>query len=330
MIEVSKMIENGALNAFPLTSTQMAYMMGRSENQSFGGVATHAYYEITTHIDAKSVENAFNKIIKNQQMLRTAICDNGMQYILDETPYYEVKVDDYTDLSDFEQNQEIIKQRERMAQQVFPLNTWPMYELRMGKKNDGNYYMYVSIDLLIADGMSIMILFDEIISCCLDHKEAFSNEIDFKDYINFLNEEKNNQRYLKNRLYYENKIPEIPLAPDIQNKSDKITFSPHFARKEFYLTPNEWRAFQNNCEINNCSSTIVIASAYAFVLAHYCSQEEFSINFTATDRTHMKNKNISKMIGDFTTMMLVEISKKMFDFDDFWNCVKNVKKSFIN
>lgn len=57
----------------PLTSIQLAYLVGRNSEYEMGGVSTHAYYEVDTVLDIKDMERALNCLIKAQQIGRAHV-----------------------------------------------------------------------------------------------------------------------------------------------------------------------------------------------------------------------------------------------------------------
>jgi hypothetical protein len=87
------------IKKLPLTDVQFAYMFGRNSSIYLGGIATHFYAEFDTKLNPKRFEEALNKVIQRQEMLRAYICKDGTQVIMEEVPYYEVE---YTDLSKYD------------------------------------------------------------------------------------------------------------------------------------------------------------------------------------------------------------------------------------
>ena len=104
---------------FPLTDVQMAYLIGRNEGIALGGISTHGYYEILTHLNIRKLEESLNKVIEIQPMLRAIISKSGTQKILKEVPRYRISENDIRGYTDEEQENVIKTERQRMSHYVF-------------------------------------------------------------------------------------------------------------------------------------------------------------------------------------------------------------------
>ncbi|WP_449065132.1 TubC N-terminal docking domain-related protein [Planomonospora algeriensis] len=147
------------LDPFPLTDVQQAYLIGRNDAFGYGGVACHGYVEVAfAELDPERAQAAWRTLIGRHDMLRAVIHPDGHQNVLAEVPAYDVRV---ADLRGADPEEELAAIREEMAHKVYPPGAWPLFELRI-TRTDGGDLLHASIDLLIADYVSIQLLLAEL------------------------------------------------------------------------------------------------------------------------------------------------------------------------
>src|ERR671924_721059 len=80
---------------FPLTDVQSAYLLGRRDVFSYGGVACHGYGELAfDDLDLARMETAWQGLVDRHDMLRATIEPDGSQRVLPETPPIRIPVVD--------------------------------------------------------------------------------------------------------------------------------------------------------------------------------------------------------------------------------------------
>lgn len=90
---------NDGKDSFNLTDVQYSYFIGRSDDQTLGGVGCHAYIEIDgKDIDYKRLNDAWNKLQYRHPMLRARFTEDGKQEILDKPFSEEIEVFDLSNL----------------------------------------------------------------------------------------------------------------------------------------------------------------------------------------------------------------------------------------
>src|SRR5438876_9798054 len=74
---------------FPLTDTQQAYLLGRTDMFELGNVTTHAYFEFEGTIDTVRFSLAWQRLLERHDMLRAIILpDSGEQRVLADLPQW--------------------------------------------------------------------------------------------------------------------------------------------------------------------------------------------------------------------------------------------------
>nr|BFE70696.1 hypothetical protein GCM10020092_039970 [Actinoplanes digitatis] len=107
---------------FPLTDTQQAYWIGRSDAVELGSVGCHGYWEWeSSGLDVDRFRAAWSRVLDRHDMLRAVINPDGTQRILADLPEYEIPVLDLRDNDAVED--EAAKLREHLSHHVTPRPT---------------------------------------------------------------------------------------------------------------------------------------------------------------------------------------------------------------
>lgn len=278
---------------FPLTDLARAYFIGRSKAIAYGELGTHIYYEYKLEeIDVIRLENAFNKIIKRHPMLRSQICEDGTQHILDSVSYYYFEKYSCVNTVDFERvRNELIKPMDA--------NQWPYFRVAVincGKET----ILALKFDYLIIDALSYQIISDEWRKLYYGCNELNSIQIDYKDYILYLKELEQTEEYKRDMRYWIDRFsgginaPELPIK-ESDNHSTQLT---SYVGK---LTKENWEALKKISLRNGISMSGIMLSVYCEVLAMYSNSNRFIVNIPTFNRQQI-HKDVNNIVGTFTTI----------------------------
>lgn len=314
---------------FDLTEVQAAYLMGRQSTFEMGGISTHGYYELETTLDIKKFEQALNKVIQRQPMLRAIVYDDGRQQVLKETPYYPIVFNDYTALPSTEVTTKIEAERDRMSHFVFKNDSWPLFEFKACKVSATKNYLFVGFDLLIFDGSSMLILLREIMDY-YNQPELIKPEFEyhFSDYINSYQSIKKHETYKKDRDFWMNKVSDFPPSaklPLIQ-QPEKITKT-HFERVHKSYSKSQFQDLKQIAQTQGVTPSAILCTIFADILSKWSNQEELAINLTVFNR-YPFHPQVNDIIGDFTSVMPIEVNTT--SSPDFWYRVKHVQESLFD
>ena len=293
---------------FDLTDVQMAYLMGRNEHFTLGGISTHYYGEFDINQDIETFNKNIRKLIKRHPMLRTVISPDGQQITLDNVPDYKIEVKDLRGIDSALQAKYIANERERMSHHIFKSDQWPLFEFKGYKLDDDKNYIFMGIDLMIADGGSFKIFGDELRQLSENSDlELEELKFTFRDYINALSEFKASPIYLEDKRFWKDKLREFPLAPMIPLKKDpNLVKKPYFKRKKSVINKNDWDLLKKKARENNVTPSALLCTAYSEILAHWSNQPDMAINLTVFNR-HPFHEDVEKLVGDFTSIILLDI-----------------------
>lgn len=311
---------------FLLTDVQMAYLMGRDDRFELGGVSCHYYIEIESKLEIGRLNTALQKLIERHPMLRAIILPSGKQRILKDLPEYKIETVDIAYLDEADKQELILKERERMSHHVFKTDQWPLFEFKAYQLNNDTCYLFIGIDILIADAFSIQIITKELIDIYYGRDASLSDiEISFRDFMLAYDELKKSDIYKKDKEFWLNKLDSFPQEPMLPLTRDFSTIEkPKFKRLCGKINKAYWEQLKSKCKEKNIRPSVVFCTAYAQVLGFWSNQSNFAINFTVSNR-YPVHRDVGKLIGDFTSIMLIEVDLK--SKMSFWESAREIQNT---
>ena len=289
--------EQSTITAQDLTPLQMAYVLGRQGDHVLGDISAHYYVEyLAENLDVPRLQDAVNELIARNEILRTVISPEGRVNVLRANPGYEVEiVDEECEGRDL---------RSEMKNHQFPLGEFPMFDVKVSKKN-GKTVVHIGLDCLILDGWSINMFLNQLVSAY--NGEPYSvTDYTFRSY---LSEER---RWLREKKYYrdaqkywEENIEKLPPAPRLPLKT-KLTeiHNPEFGRKRFTLSREDTFALFQRIKAYEMTPSLVLCSAYMMSLSKWSEVSDVTLNLTMFNRQPI-HPDVQKILGDFTNIALL-------------------------
>ena len=327
---------------FPLTDVQQAYWIGRDASYELGGVAAHSYVESeVAGLDIQRLEDALNALIARHDMLRMIVMPTGEQCILPDVPRYRVRVHDVSTLPAPERERQLLALRERMSHQVLAPDQWPLFEVAVSDLGDSRSRVHISLDLLIADAASVLLLVSE---CLKLYQRPYADlpsiGLSFRDYVlsdralhNAQSEAwQESLHWWRNRIETLPAHPQIPLARDVSSLG-----KPRFVRRTSRLEPDEWRRLKARARQAALTPSMLLCAAYSDVLAAWSKDRRFTLNLTLFNRLP-RHADVSHLVGDFTSGILLEVdfnARRSFEErarqlqDEFWKTVEHSRVSSV-
>ena len=302
---------------FPLTGIQQAYLLGRSGAFDLGGVATHYYAEFDCDdLDLARLSVALRMLIERHDMLRAVIHPDGYQRILDEVPPYEIAATDVTGEPAASRLRHLDEARKRMSHQVHQSDRWPLFEVTATRLSARRTRLHVSIDLLIADGASIGILFREWSELYGDlSAPLLPLDLSFRDYVLATARLKDSTRYTADRDYWLRRITELPGAPELPLTTG-TSGSVRFVRRRRAFTPGSWARLRDRANRAGLTPSALLCAAYADVLATWSKDQRFTLNVTLGERLPL-HPQVAGLVGDFTSSIPLAVDASGTDaFDE--------------
>ncbi|MQA07849.1 MAG: amino acid adenylation domain-containing protein [Pseudonocardiaceae bacterium] len=285
---------------FPLTEVQRAYWLGRRDDVALGGVAAHCFFEFEgAELDLDRLEDAWNRLIARHEMLRAIIDTDGQQRILPTVPRFRLPVTDAID-----ETTASTQLRDVMSQQVFTLSEWPLFDAR-AVRYPGGVRLGISLDNIILDGLSMLIVFAELARLYADpDTDLPSVDVSFRDCVLAVPED--GAILERAEAYWRERLPELPSAPQLPLARDPAQVSrPRFVRRERRVSGAQWSLITSRARRVGLTPSVVLLACYAEVLSTWSAAPALTVNLTLFDRPRV-HPDVEQVLGDFTSLSLLE------------------------
>ena len=297
---------------FPMTGVQQAYWLGRSGVFALGNISTHVYFEIELRdLDLSRLERAWNDLIARHEMLRVVVSADGMQRVLPAVGTYRIVCDDLREYSEAARERYLADLREQTSHRIFQLTEWPLFEVRVARREEHLFRIYVSLDMFFADTRSFRILLQELDRLYEDPSTALSPlTISFRDYVLGLEKLRATELYERARAYWTKRALEMPPAPDLPIAKDPSAITrPRFRRRSCVLDATTWTSLRDRAKQAGLTPSALLVSAYARVLGRWSRGRHFTLNLTFSNRLPI-HPEADALVGDFTSLLLLEVDDR--------------------
>lgn len=284
---------------FPLTDLQQAYLVGRQRGFALGGIGSHFFVKFAVEdLDLTRFDAAWKRLIDRHDMLRAVVRD-GRQQVLPEVPTFTPERHRFADLA----GEEAQALHEELAHTVYDPTRWPVFGVHVAQDSGRTSLVYVSLDNLLLDGMSMQILFAELKRLYLDPAASLPPiGIGFRDYMMRAPAPAACAEAL---AYWRARLPSLPPAPRLPLRCDPADVErPRFVRLKASLPSESWRALRAAAAEHQLTPSSLLLAAYATVLSSWSTQPGLCINLTLFDRRPV-HSDIDRVLGDFTSLLLL-------------------------
>ncbi|MCV7378380.1 non-ribosomal peptide synthetase [Mycobacterium alsense] len=303
---------------FPLTDVQAAYSVGRTSAFRWGGVGCHGYAEFAVDHTvatptADEYRSAWRKVVDAHDMLRCVVHPDGYQVIRPDLP-------DGLTVHESSDGRHIAHERVRVANELrnrtYPLGEGPMYDIVVTIGPDDTV-LHVSVDLLIADFVSIFTLMTDFGLSLLD-REYTPPAIDFsfREYLLNLARHRNSVagsvRRQRDLDYWQARLGRLPppislpLLPTDRSATEAPAVAPTFSRRSMRLSANRFAAFERHATEHGATASVAITAAFGAVLGRYGDRDHFLLTLTTMAR-HPFTPEVGRLVGDFTGTSVLEV-----------------------
>ncbi|WP_320175465.1 non-ribosomal peptide synthetase/type I polyketide synthase [Maridesulfovibrio sp.] len=324
---------------FPLTDIQHAYWVGREDMES-GGVSCHLYLELDLNsFNKEKADMAVNTLIERHPMLRTIIHEDGKQQVLEKTPRYSISTENLSSMAEEQAEIELEAVRDSMSHTVHSSDTWPLFALRASRKPDQSTRLHISFDLLIGDGMTLLILARELSALYNAVPEPSQNledmvkqaankfpalSLTFRDCVMHEKQTEKSDSYEAAEAYWSQKLTSIAPAPELPTVSSQEGAG-RFVRRSGKLTAAHWRNLKSMASEYNLTPSGLLLAVFAEVIGAWSKSPDFTLTLTMFNRPTGHN-DIPHLAGDFTSSMPHSVSLRDKTFlqraqsiqDDLW------------
>ncbi|MGW6377082.1 amino acid adenylation domain-containing protein [Rhodococcus sp. NPDC055112] len=309
---------------FPLTDVQEAYRIGRTDELVLGGVGSHYYVEYDDpDVDLARLELAWNRLIARHEMLRAVIDADGTQRILPEVPPFSIRVVE----AHGDPEPALSAMRADLSHQVLDPTRWPVLDVRAVRydsRTGPRARVGVSLDNLVLDGISMMIVLTELDRIYREpDAELPPVELSFRDYL--LQRAPEPEALVAAEDYWRARVRELPPSPQLPLATEPMAVSvPRFVRRHTVIATDVWAGIRQAARAAGVTPSALLLAAYAEVLGRWSGRRDLSVTVTLFDRqeVHVGEPDRSgrveddtpsatspgaagRVVGDFTSVLMV-------------------------
>jgi amino acid adenylation domain-containing protein len=295
---------------FPLTPIQRAYWIGRSRSFEFGGVGSQGYREFEIDgLDVNRLERAMRSLIRRHEMLRVVVREDGQQQILDHVEPYVVEIIEAAQDTPASMAATREAVRRKLREQAFNAAVWPLFSLVATRLGGGRFCLHLSIDLLVADAWSQMLLQRDLFRFYANPDEQLPEiEMSFRDYVLAEVAMQDTAAYRRAQEYWRERIATLAPCPELPvSRSVGQTSQGRFSRRSGRMESASWSVLKQRAAEINISASGLLLAAYAEVLALWSRSPRFTLNLTLYNRLPI-HPQVGEVVGDFsgTTLLAVD------------------------
>jgi acyl transferase domain-containing protein/thioesterase domain-containing protein/NAD(P)-dependent dehydrogenase (short-subunit alcohol dehydrogenase family) len=248
-------------------------------------------------LDIERYERAWNQVIARHPMLRSIVTPQGRIRILEELPWYRIRVHDLTELSEKRCRDRLHRLRERSFRGPATPEQWPLVEIQAARQPNGRTRLFIKVNTLICDGPSWWLV-DSEIHHFYEHPDAPLRDVgaEFPACVEALDRRDEWERaaaYWRARLATLAGPPALPVREPSEAEARYVR---HSAR----LDHEQWAGLRNHAADRGVTPVAVLLAAYAETLATWSGNVRFALPVTLLDRPS-EHPHIDSVVGDFTS-----------------------------
>ncbi|MCV4267105.1 non-ribosomal peptide synthetase [Pseudomonas capsici] len=289
----------GRYEPFALSDVQEAYLVGRQRGFALGGVGAHFFVEFCVeHLDIPRFEAVWQQLITRHDTLRAVVRDGRMQ-VLEQVPAFVPQRHRVSAL----QAPETRALRDRLSHQVLDPEQWPLFDVQIAEDGGTHSSIFISLDNLLLDGMSMQILLAELeVLYQQPDRELEPIEIGFRDYQCL---RATQPEAVTAQAYWQRRLDSLPPAPRLPLRRDPGEVgTPRFVRLAERIPAATWECLKTRAHQHQLTPSGLLLSAFAAVLSAWSSERELTLNLTLFDRQPL-HPHIDRVLGDFTSLLLL-------------------------
>lgn len=292
---------------FALTDVQHAYWTGRQPDMELGGVGCQVYAEVDVDaLDISRLEAAINTLVSRHDMLRAVVDTDGSQCVLADPGPYHILVEDLQQTGEEDRDRRLQATRRELSTQCRDTAVWPLFDVRVSQTSAGTSRVHVVFDMLIGDGMSFLLLLDELETLYNDPgADLPSLGITFRDCLLAQSDPARDHARQRAHAYWWKRLEDLPSGPKLTIRPAATATKPRFARLRGALPRAAWAALREKASRHGLTPSSALLAAFGEVLAAWSTSQRFSLNLTMFNRPAL-HPDISRIVGDFTTLLLLE------------------------
>ncbi|MBO0856613.1 MAG: AMP-binding protein, partial [Nocardia sp.] len=296
-----------ARDALGLTVTQTAYWVGRRRDVALGGVAPWCYFEVDRTPsgdplgEIAALENSWNRLIRDHDMLRLEITEDGVPVIPATRPRYPIAITDLRGRGSADVDATLAELSATASHRVPDPARWPLFDITAAILPSGTVRLFLGFDMIAMDVPSWALLMRHWGDLMVSPGAYRPPPMSYAEYRN----SRSDSVCDGDRDYWLARIPSLPTGPALPWVAPLDQLQDiRFRRREVIVSPQRWSALHGACDSRGISPRAVVLAAYALVLTRWGAGDPFCVNTVVFDRGDDVPANV---VGDFSSASLTEI-----------------------
>ncbi len=283
-------------------------------------------YEVNGSLDEAKLKMALEKIVASQESLRTTFAEYG-----DEVVQHIHKAGDQPlqfDVLDI--NLALVDQSiHEIVTCNFDLTNGPLYKVKVLKCSDQKNIVVLVISHIISDAWSMKLFFQEMIQVYQGVQLKFTDdtsEIHYKEYVHWINEQKQGEKFQKSRSFWLNQFEEDIQPLTLTNTLPRPLIKSFEGDKiQFQLSETLTSAIHRFQEAYGFTPYMILLTQVKALLYCYSGQKVIVIGNPVSGRARQE---FEKTIGLFVNTLPI---RSVLDVEaSFASVVETVKRNTLD
>jgi len=291
---------------FPLTDMQEAYWLGRQTVFELGGTSIHSYRETEIEdLDLERLNTAWWTLVQRHAALRSVVTQSGTQRIVQDPPRYEIPLVDLRGHDPDAIQANLAATRQEMSHRLFPLDTWPQWEIRATRIDDRLTRLHVGFDGMLIDDRSYQIVIREWFTLYEAPTVQLPGlEYSFRDYVLAERAGRESPAYARALDYWRRRVAHLPDSARLPLAKSFRTVAARFGRYGGTLDRDEWGRLKQLCVDHQITPAGLLLACFMEVLGRWSRSRELTVNVPTLNRPPF-HEQINNVVGDFSSFLLI-------------------------
>ncbi|WP_099184184.1 non-ribosomal peptide synthetase [Mycobacterium kansasii] len=290
---------------FPLAGMQLAYWIGRSDEQELGGVAAHLYAEFDgPAIDPDRLQRAVRDLVATHPMLRTRFLPDGTQQTMPKPGRPVFTAIDLRGRGSQEVQSTLAELREAKTHQRLHIEDGQVIDITLTRYGDNHSRLHLDIDMLAGDAMSYRVLVSDLAEL---YRGAAVPAPGYSYRRYRTARQPDSVARQRDRQWWQRRLPQMPGAPELPTVPVGSRRAPHrTVRYHHWLAPDAKRSLIAGAHARGVTPAMAVAALFADTVGGWSAQTRFLLNVPLFQRESV-HSDVNRVIGDFTTSVMLEV-----------------------
>lgn len=296
----------------PVSSGQERLWFLQALDESLGAAYNiSAAFKIRQNINRIALQHAVNTIVLRHESLRTGICkiDGTIKQIVDPHLVVTVSYHDYVSLND--KHQHIVQKMQSEAKKPFILSSPGLVRFSLYRAEPDCFYLLIILHHSIADGISLQIMIDEIVTC---YQQILTTgetslpklEYQFADLIAWQDEQRTAELEQSDINYWQKKLSGVNTSVQfIESKMRSGTSNFLGETLPLCLDVKVFAGIATLSKKLRVSPYCVLFSAFALLVHYHSGHTDFLIGVPTVNREH---QDAWAAVGYFANTVIIRVN----------------------